>query len=114
MVAAFTVKRTAAPVVRAQQRGWCFVDAAAKVPPNRPTKLVRQIVKAAHDLTKHKRPPYWMSVYDVIHAIGGRVSPETSQAIRLAASQDLLRADGADNPHSICVTAEGVKLANRP
>ena len=85
-----------------------------KPAPKRPTKLVRQIVKAAHDLTKHKRPPYWMSVYDVIHAMGDKVSPETSEAIRLAVSQDLLRADSADNPHSICVTAEGVKLASRP
>ena len=86
----------------------------SKPPSKRPTKLVRQIVKAAHDLTKHKRPPYWMSVYDVIHAMGGRVSAETSEAIRLAVLQNLLRADTAENPRSICVTAEGVKLASRP
>jgi hypothetical protein len=36
----------------------------------RSAKLARQIVRAAHKLTKLKRPPCWVSFYDVVRVVG--------------------------------------------
>jgi hypothetical protein len=69
----------------------------ASRPSRRPTKLVRQIVKAAHDLTKHKHPPYWVSVYDVARAMGSEVTAEIREGIHSAMLQNLLRADSTEN-----------------
>jgi hypothetical protein len=81
-----------------------------------PTKvrvLVRQFVKAAHELTHDKRPPYWIAIEKVVAKLGIRDSGQVNAAIAYAVAHRLLRVDTADDPLSVTVTAEGVKLASR-
>ncbi len=77
----------------------------------RPAKLVRQIVRAAHRLTKLKRPPYWVSVYDVVRDVGEVDDEAIGAALAYAAENNFLRLDGEQPPRSVWVTDEGAKLA---
>jgi hypothetical protein len=77
----------------------------------RPAKLVRQIVRAAHKLTKLKRPPCWVSFYDVVRVVGRADEEAISAALIYAVENNLLQLDGAQPPHLVLVTDEGAKLA---
>jgi len=77
----------------------------------RPAKLVRQIVRATHRLTKLKRPPYWVSVYDVVRVVGGADEEAIGVALAYAVENNFLRLDGEQPPHSVLLTDEGAKLA---
>jgi hypothetical protein len=81
--------------------------------PNRPSNLTREFVTAAHELTRSKRPPYWVSVDQVVKKLGGGVSEKIDEAIHLAALQNLLRTDGGHAPFPVCVTASGMILAEK-
>jgi hypothetical protein len=76
----------------------------------RPEKLVRQIVKAAHKLTKLKRPPCWVSLYDVVRVVGRADEEAITEALIYAVENNLLQLDGQP-PHLVRVTDEGAKLA---
>ena len=77
----------------------------------RPANLVRQIVRAAHKLTKLKRPPCWVSLYDVVRVVGRADEEEINAALIYAVEHNLLRLDGEHPPHSVWITDEGEKLA---
>jgi hypothetical protein len=78
-------------------------------PPVPPPKLVLAIVGAARDLTKHKRPPYWIAVDTVMERLRLTDRAPVDEAIRYAVDHHFLRAVGR-SPKSVVVTAEGVRL----
>jgi hypothetical protein len=78
------------------------------------TTLVRQFVKAAHELTRDKPPPSWIAIHRVVLKLGIRDGEKINDAIAYAVVNNLLRVAAPSAPRSVTVTAEGVKLASRP
>jgi hypothetical protein len=82
---------------------------ARKKREQRTPKLVLQILRAVHDATKHKRPPYWVAVSSL-----GFPDPigELDTAVLLASRCGWLRVAG-DPPHSVAITGTGIALVER-
>jgi hypothetical protein len=73
--------------------------------------LVRDIVGAAHDMTKHRPIVWWVSVYEVTQQLGIHQDDQTVAAVRQAVDLHLLRVNSKDDPGMVCVTYDGIRLA---
>jgi len=78
-----------------------------------PSKLVRDIVGAAHDMTKHRPIVWWVSVYEVTQQLGIHQDDQTVAAVRQAVDLHLLRANSKDDPSMVCVTYDGIRLVEK-
>jgi hypothetical protein len=76
-------------------------------------KLTRDIVKTVHDMTKHRSIVWWVGVYDVLTQLGLERNEKTVAAVQRAVDLHLLRADSWDDPGMICVTYDGIRLAEK-
>jgi hypothetical protein len=75
----------------------------------KPPPLVLKVLRAVHEATKDKKPPYWVS----IDTLGLRVDQiRLDQAIALAALSGWLRTAG-NPPLSVAITAAGISLLER-
>jgi hypothetical protein len=79
----------------------------------KPSKLVRQIVQAAHDMTKHRPIVWWVSVHDVTQHLGIYQDDKTVAAVQQAVDLHLLRANSRDDPRMVCVTYGGIRLVEK-
>ena len=79
-----------------------------------PSKLVRDIVGAAHDMTKHRPIVWWVSVYEVTQHLGIHQDDQTVAAVQQAVDLNLLRANSKDDPGMVCVTYDGIRLVEKP
>jgi hypothetical protein len=68
------------------------------------------MLRAARDLTKHRRPPYWIPVDTVMDRLATKDREPVDKAIRYAVRHRLLKAIGI-SPKSVVVTFDGVRLA---
>jgi len=75
--------------------------------------LVRDIVRAAHDMTKHRPIVWWVSVYEVTQQLGIHQDDKAVAAVQQAVDLRLLRANSIDDPGMVCVTYEGIRLVEK-
>jgi hypothetical protein len=61
-------------------------------------KLTRDIVKTAHDMTKHRPIVWWVGVYVVLTQLGLERNEKTVAAVQQAVDLNLLRANSRDDP----------------
>jgi hypothetical protein len=77
-----------------------------KRPDRKPPPLVLRVLRAVHEATKDKKPPYWVG----IAALGLRVDQiRRDQAIALAALSGWLKVAGHP-PLSVAITEAGIRL----
>jgi len=76
--------------------------------------LVRQFIKATHEITRHKPPPSWIAIHRVVLKLCIRDGEKIHDVIAYAVLSNLIRVDAPGDPHSVMLTADGVKLASRP
>ena len=74
------------------------------------TKLVQDIVRAMHDLTKSHYSSRWVSTETVLAVIGVAHCHEVDEAIQQAVDANLLGAGGGPSPDGLCVTIDGLML----
>jgi hypothetical protein len=79
----------------------------------KPSRLVRDIVRAVHDMTKHRPIVWWVSVHDVTQHLGIYQDDQTVAAVQQAADLHLLRANSRDDPAMVCVTYGGIRLVEK-
>jgi hypothetical protein len=72
--------------------------------------LVVAMLRAARDLTKHRRPPYWIPVDTLMERLATKDREPVDRAIRYAVRHKLFKAIGR-SPKTVVVTADGVRLA---
>ena len=68
------------------------------------------MLRAARDLTQHRRPPYWIPVDTVMERLATKDREPVDRAIRYAVSHKLFKAIGR-SPKSVVVTTNGIRLA---
>ena len=78
-----------------------------------PSMLVRDIVRAAHDMTKHRPIVWWVSVYEVTRQLGIHKDDQTVAAVQQAVDLHLLRVNSKDDPSMVCVTYDGIRLVEK-
>ncbi len=79
----------------------------------KPSKLVLDIVRAAHDMTKHRPIVWWVSVYEVTEQLEIHQDDKTVAAVQQAVDMRLLRANSIDDPGMVCVTYDGIRLVEK-
>jgi hypothetical protein len=79
----------------------------------KPSKLVRDIVRAVHDMTKHQPIVWWVSVHDVTQHLGIHQDDQTVAAVQQAVDLHLLRVNSRDDPGMVCVTYDGIRLVEK-
>jgi len=75
--------------------------------------LVLDIVRAAHDMTKHRPIVWWVSVYEVTEQLEIHQDDKTVAAVQQAVDMRLLRANSIDDPGMVCVTYDGIRLVEK-
>lgn len=75
-----------------------------------PLKLVRAVVRATHELTSHRTPPFWISV-DRVQQKSGIEEAALEGAIRLAVDRGWLITD--HHVTSVAVTGTGIDQVER-
>jgi hypothetical protein len=77
------------------------------------SKLARDIVRAAHDMTKHRPIVWWVSVYEVTQRLGIHQDDKTVAAVQQAVDLHLLRANSRNDPGMVRLTYDGIRLAEK-
>jgi hypothetical protein len=79
----------------------------------KPSKLVRDIVRAVQDMTKHRPVVWWVSVHDVTQHLGIHQDDQTVAAVQQAVDLHLLRVNSRDDPGMVCITYDGIRLVEK-
>jgi len=81
--------------------------------PKSPEALAKGITRAVHEATKHKPPPYWISVETIMRTLGLADWDAVDLAVQHAERQNWLRADSATKAHSLCITQSGIVMLGK-